>query len=139
MTPAHVPLRFLPVQPSQPDTREPLRFLPVCGRRRAWSRFSSAEREAVVLETLAALKSRTGVTRDLMLSATMDRTVVDARRDVSVLLDATGMFSSIAIGRVVGLDHSTVLYHLGRLKKRQPPRAPDPASFPLFATAEAHP
>jgi chromosomal replication initiation ATPase DnaA len=40
--------------------------------------------------------------------------VVKARRDAILELHSTGMLSSLGIGRILGLDHTSVLYHLRR-------------------------
>lgn len=46
--------------------------------------------------------------------------IIRARVDVLKQLAARGIYSTNQLGALLGLDHSTVLYHLGRLKGRVP-------------------
>lgn len=58
-----------------------------------------------------------GLTPSALLARRRDPLVVEARRVTMHLLAERGL-GPTAIGRVVRLDHSTVLHHLARLRTR---------------------
>jgi DNA-binding NarL/FixJ family response regulator len=80
-------------------------------------------RPKAVCEAIQIAARAFGLEPEAVLRRTNERQPVAARRYVAVQLRVRG-YSTTQIGRVLGLHHTTVLYHLQARPRCAPPRPP---------------
>lgn len=61
-----------------------------------------------------------GVSPEMIVSERRSLNLVAARKDIAEMLDARG-YTSPQIGRALNRDHTTVIYYLGRAKRKARP------------------
>jgi chromosomal replication initiator protein len=73
-------------------------------------RKESIKRKSILEKILSDVSNKSGIPEELMKSKTRDREVTEARQIYFKRARDITKLSSTAIGRLVGRDHSTVLY-----------------------------
>lgn len=78
--------------------------------------------DAILADVLRRVASECGTTPAMVRGFRRDAAARTARRRAIAEMREAGA-SSVEIGRALGRDHTTILYHLGRLPGKLPPCA----------------